>query len=143
MRSTNLFLLAPKVRERANEAVLECQENGLQIAIFEAWRSFERQAELYAQGRTKPGKIVTRAQPGMSAHNYGLAIDIAYYINGRWDWSGDFDKPTAIFLSHGFEPPPSFERVHFQMTNGLPVSALREIAQRQTVIGLWHELGLV
>ena len=46
-------------------------------------RTFAEQADLYAQGRTKlfdaQGKklgIVTKASPGRSLHNYGLAVDI-------------------------------------------------------------------
>jgi peptidoglycan L-alanyl-D-glutamate endopeptidase CwlK len=38
-------------------------------------RSIAKQQELYDQGRTKPGKIVTNARPGFSAHNWGCATD--------------------------------------------------------------------
>jgi len=37
----------------------------------------EEQAALYAIGRTAPGKIVTKARPGESYHNHGLAYDWA------------------------------------------------------------------
>ena len=36
-----------------------CNEAGLHIFVTEARRTTERQQELYAQGRTKPGSIVT------------------------------------------------------------------------------------
>lgn len=65
------------------------------------YRSHDEQAELYAQGRTKlfdkDGKrlgIVTKAKPGFSMHNYGLALDIVL-INGKsasWDIVRDWDK---------------------------------------------------
>jgi hypothetical protein len=35
-----------------------------------------------AQGRTAPGKIVTNARPGTSAHNFGAAYDIGFFQNG-------------------------------------------------------------
>jgi hypothetical protein len=35
----------------------------------------EEQAALYAKGRTSGGRIVTKAKPGQSYHNYGLAFD--------------------------------------------------------------------
>jgi peptidoglycan L-alanyl-D-glutamate endopeptidase CwlK len=38
-------------------------------------RSWAEQDELYAQGRTKPGKIVTNAKGGQSAHNFAVAVD--------------------------------------------------------------------
>ena len=43
--------------------------------IYCGRRTMEEQAELYAKGRTKGGKIVTKAKPGQSYHNYGLAFD--------------------------------------------------------------------
>lgn len=44
--------------------------------VTEGYRSGARQDQLYAQGRTRPGEIVTNAKAGQSAHNYGLAVDI-------------------------------------------------------------------
>ncbi len=46
-------------------------------------RSFEEQGQLFAKGRTAPGPIVTRAKPGMSYHNYGLATDWLYFRDER------------------------------------------------------------
>lgn len=48
---------------------------GVKAYIYEGYRSEARQAVLYAQGRTTPGKIVTNAGPGQSMHGYGLAYD--------------------------------------------------------------------
>jgi peptidoglycan L-alanyl-D-glutamate endopeptidase CwlK len=50
--------------------------------VLSGLRSYQQQAALYAQGRTKPGKIVTNARPGSSWHNYGLAIDLGLFKNG-------------------------------------------------------------
>lgn len=46
------------------------------------FRSFEEQRQLFEQGRTTQGPIVTRAKPGLSMHNYGLASDWAYFPSG-------------------------------------------------------------
>lgn len=63
-------------------------------------RSFEEQAALYAQGRTKlydaKGNklgIVTNSPAGESYHNYGLAFDICLVVDGNtsWDTVKDFD----------------------------------------------------
>lgn len=63
-------------------------------------RTFAEQANLYAQGRTAPGKIVTKAPAGLSMHNYGLAVDIVLlldrdgdgkYTEASWDTKGDYD----------------------------------------------------
>lgn len=140
--SRDLNLIAPKLKTMAIAAVAECNQAGFPIQVFEAWRSQNRQEELYSQGRTKPGKVVTKAPKGFSLHNWGLAVDIAYNIAGKWSWEGDFDRVTSIFISHGFEPPPSFERVHFQVSGGLSIGEIRLIAQNSGVQGLWLALGL-
>jgi peptidoglycan L-alanyl-D-glutamate endopeptidase CwlK len=57
------------------------------IVLTFGYRSIEQQDRLYAQGRTKPGKIVTNARGGQSPHNYGLAIDLAPLKNGKIDWN--------------------------------------------------------
>lgn len=83
-------------------------------------RTFQEQADLYAQGRTKlfdgQGKKlgkVTNAKPGQSLHNFGLAIDIVLIVNGApvWDNVKDFDKNGKadwmevidIFKQNGWE----------------------------------------
>jgi LAS superfamily LD-carboxypeptidase LdcB len=52
-----------------------CEHAGLNIYIYEGLRTPERQAELYAIGRTVKGRKVTNAGPWQSMHQYGLAID--------------------------------------------------------------------
>lgn len=47
-------------------------------------RSPDKQALLYAIGRTVPGEIVTQAKPGLSFHNYGLASDWSYFSGGKY-----------------------------------------------------------
>lgn len=46
-------------------------------------RTVEYQNELYAQGRTVKGLIVTKAKGGESAHNYGCATDWYPFIDGK------------------------------------------------------------
>ena len=82
-------------------------------------RTFEEQAGLYAQGRTKPGKIVTNAPAGKSYHNYGLAVDIVLlkdtngdgtFETASWEINVDFDgdgvadwmEVVAIFKKYGW-----------------------------------------
>lgn len=44
--------------------------------VSEGYRTPERQAELYAQGRHDSKRIVTKAKPYQSYHNWGLAVDL-------------------------------------------------------------------
>ena len=58
-------------------------------------RSMEQQRVIYTQGRTAPGKVVSNALPGSSAHNFGLAADIWPITEG-----GDFDWNAPDDLFH-------------------------------------------
>ncbi len=78
--------LHPKVREEVTKIILECDTEltgRAKIRITQTLRTFEEQDELYAIGRTKPGKKVTNAKAGQSIHNYGLAVDICLIIDGK------------------------------------------------------------
>lgn len=46
-----------------------------ELIIIFGFRSLEQQTKLYEQGRSAPGKIVTRAMAGQSPHNFNCAID--------------------------------------------------------------------
>lgn len=61
----------------------------IDFTIVEGVRTQKRQQELYSQGRTKPGNIVTYADGVRSKSNhqikadgFGHAVDIYPYING-------------------------------------------------------------
>jgi hypothetical protein len=56
---------------------------GMQTLITDGLRTFAEQDELFKQGRTKPGPIVTNARGGLSNHNYGLAVDMYPVLNNR------------------------------------------------------------
>jgi hypothetical protein len=65
----------------------------------EGFRSFERQADLYAKGRTIPGTaVVTQAPPGKSLHNYGLASDWAYFPEGKYTEIGPVDPRWQEYM---------------------------------------------
>ncbi len=83
-----------------------------QVRIAQGLRTFQEQDDLYAIGRTKPGKKVTNAKGGQSVHNYGFAVDIVLIIDGKtaswdvkkdWDVDGvaDWDECVKIFAKHG------------------------------------------
>lgn len=66
-------------------------------------RLTDQQAALYAQGRTLPGPIVTDAPPGTSAHEFGLAIDVAPVIKG--DTSEAYAERDRILGATGLFDP--------------------------------------
>ena len=83
--------VADEVTELINVANAKLPAN-VQIRIVQGLRTIAEQDALYDQGRTKPGKIVTKAKGGSSIHNYGLAIDFVLLIDGKeisWDTKAD------------------------------------------------------
>ena len=54
------------------------ERHGYQMVLIEGYRSPQRQEELLAQGAH-----VTRAGANMSYHQYGLAADVAFFVNGQ------------------------------------------------------------
>lgn len=59
--------------------------------VTECYRSPERQNELYKQGRSKPGPVVTHKRGGESRHNSlpSRALDVAFLLaDGSASWSG-------------------------------------------------------
>lgn len=71
----------PGLRRKA----LACFAKGRKLGAIcvRGLATFAEQNALYAQGRTKPGRIVTNARGGQSYHNFGLAFDFCIVRRGR------------------------------------------------------------
>lgn len=136
--------LYPRIRDKVY-AFLEEAKN-LNAYIFCGLRTMEEQAELYARGRTKPGKIVTNAKPGYSYHNYGLAIDVVFqYAKGVWNWNGNWKALSDLGIKHGFESGYTWitfqDKPHFQITFGQKVEKLKAIYDnRKKLEDVWSYL---
>lgn len=79
--------LHPWMRYKVELWLKRLTKAGYSIVITEGYRSIEKQNELYAQGRTKKGAIITNAKGGNSQHNFGIAVDFA--LNMDVDGDGD------------------------------------------------------
>lgn len=90
MSSRRLEDLHPIVAEKAHKLVELAKNEGIDLLVTSTLRTFEEQKELYALGRTKPGKRVTNAKPGQSWHNFGLAFDVVPLLNGKAVWNSPF-----------------------------------------------------
>lgn len=93
--------------------------------LTQTYRSPERQDELYEQGRTKPGSIVTWVRGGGSYHNQlpALAFDIAFHKpipeGGPWGNTELFYNFASIAkqydLEWGGDWKSSLDLPHFQV----------------------------
>lgn len=130
MASRKIEDLHPQLRLVAQQFLTECEKQGLHVFLVCTYRSGEEQNRLYAQGRTAPGKIVTRAKAGQSAHNFTLdgkpaakAFDIGVLLDGKYDAAGvspDWSKAGVIGQALGLEwygrpGAPFREMPHFQL----------------------------
>lgn len=67
-------------------AYLAKNHPGMSAKVIEGFRPQARQKELYAQGRTKPGKIVTHKNgtTNPSNHQSALAVDFGIFKDGKY-----------------------------------------------------------
>lgn len=129
--------LHPKVRDEIKQLIEQANKviaSNITIRIVQGLRTIDEQNALYAQGRTAPGKIVTKAKGGSSFHNYGLAIDFAFLVDGKeisWDITKDWDgdriadwlEVVQIFIKAGWTWGGSWKSIkdnpHFEKSFGL------------------------
>lgn len=143
-------LMHPVLREQLKKDYLEINRRlakGIRLRFSQTFRTVSEQNELYAQGRTKKGNIVTNARGGSSFHNYGLAFDIVIlydkdgngtFETASWNEKTDFDKNgkaewiqvVEFFKSKGWKWGGDFrsfrDSPHFEMTFGKTVSQLQK-----------------
>lgn len=128
--SIDLWGLYPKPGRMKDALLARMKALGHPIIITEGYRSYERQAELYAQGRTKPGSIVTNARPGESFHQHRVAFDIAFLgpkgvtYEGPWDIVGAEGEKMGLEWGGRWKDP--VDRPHFQYTGGYKLSHFQQ-----------------
>ena len=101
MSSRKLDDLSQSVKEAALKHIALCNDKGVELLIYCTLRSNDEQNELYSIGRDKPGKIVTNARSGQSAHNPDIngkshAYDCCPMIGGKPIW--DSKHPSWIIV---------------------------------------------
>lgn len=90
--------LEPKAAELCRLFVAKCLAAGIDVLITSTFRDAASQAALYAQGRTAPGEIVTKAEAGFSFHQFRVAFDFVPLLHGKPQWNaiGLFERCGAI-----------------------------------------------
>lgn len=134
--SRDISLLYPELRDLCREFISRCAACELKVGISQTYRTRTEQEALYAQGRTAPGNIVTRARYPLSPHNWGLAFDIyrndgkgAYYNGDGW-----FERCGAIGRELGLTWGGDFksfrDRPHFELKRLLPDASVAQVRRR-------------
>ena len=133
----NIATLLPKAQEAARQWLATVRQAGIPAVVICGTRTYKEQDALYAQGRTKPGKIVTKARGGYSNHNFGIAWDFAIFegINekggvGQALWNSPLtEKCGEIAESFGLEWGGRWkfiDKPHIQLRTNFTLAQLRE-----------------
>lgn len=104
LNSRDIDLLRGDVAANCRRWLDQCAEAGLDVLITNTVRDREYQEYLYAQGRTRPGSIVTNGRvPTFHADTAGLAFDFCKNVKGHeYDDNAFFHKAAAIARGMGF-----------------------------------------
>ena len=98
----------PELKTRVERLIAVLARDGLDLVLTQGVRSVAQQQMLYAQGRSKPGKIVTNCdgvrhpsnhQP--KADGYGYAVDVAWRVAGSITWEGPWNRLGMLTSEHG------------------------------------------
>lgn len=127
--SRSLEDLHPRVAVLARALLARAQDAGIDLIIYSTYRDAEAQAALYAQGRTRPGRIVTNAKAADSYHNWRVAFDVVTIVNGKAAWDGPWEPigvlGEAVGLEWGGRWVTFKDMDHFQFTGGLSIDDFR------------------
>lgn len=98
----DIKLCHPRMQIKAAQWLEQCEKQKIFIKIGETLRTVQEQDDLYAQGRTRPGPIVTNAagRSYSSQHQWGIALDfyLDMDINGNGKKADDaFNDSTNMF----------------------------------------------
>ena len=104
LNSRDISLLRADVAANCRLWVDRCKAEGLNVLVTQTVRDAEYQAYLYAQGRIRPGNIVTNGkQPTFHWNKAGLAFDFCKNVKGHeYDDAAFFKKAAAIAKEMGF-----------------------------------------
>lgn len=133
MSNRNISDLDPRFQQMVKDLLAQGQAattGGWRLFITDGLRTMQEQTDLYAQGRTKPGKIVTNAKAGESAHNWGLGVDLAFQKAGALSYDAGLYRPVydiarklGFFLGAdwtSFKDYPHFEYPHWETAKNTP-----------------------
>ncbi len=110
----SLERLDPQFRARL-ERVMERMrdEYGHEVRLVEGFRDGARQDYLYAQGRTRPGPIVTWTRD--SAHERGLAADLL--VDGRYDNPEGYARLAQVAREEGLRTLGPMDAGHVELAD--------------------------
>jgi peptidoglycan L-alanyl-D-glutamate endopeptidase CwlK len=130
--------LDPYVANLAAQHLSQMTEEGLDVRLTQGFRTYSYQNDLYDQGRTRRGHIVTDVRGGESLHNFGLAYDVGVFDSGQYVKRGADPRYRRVgVLGEGVADGIGAARLrwggrwskpdssHFEFDGGLPLAEIR------------------
>lgn len=105
---------------------------GCSVKLISGHRSWDEQNALYAQGRSKPGRVVTNARGGYSNHNFGIAVDVGVFQDGNYlPESPLYSKLGPVGKSCGLSWGGDWKSIkdlpHFEVPTGYSLASMRDM----------------
>src|SRR5437667_11869784 len=85
-------LIEPVTRAAIANILQDARALGIELMVFETYRSQARQQELFNQGASKLRVV--------GVHHYGLACDLVKAVAGEPSWKGDFSFLGKLAHDH-------------------------------------------
>lgn len=136
----------PAFLERLRSMLDEAQrKHHANYWVISGDRTYGEQDALYAIGRSKPGKIVTHARAGQSAHNFGVAVDLCLdgVVDRRGlqpDWRPEsYELLRTLAPKHGLVWGGSWKFVdnaHVQIPGFVTAAEMQPLRDRYEMRGL-------
>lgn len=132
-----------EVNARAVELIRRCWAEDVFIVFTDGLRTYEDQAILYGKGRSNywyngkdysnpSAKVVTKAKPGTSMHNFGLALDfvtcdgfgknIDWVVGPKWKRAATIAKELGF--TWGGDWKSFYDAPHIEYSTGYTASQI-------------------
>lgn len=124
--------LAPAFRARLERVIDRMRDEfGHDVQLVETARSAERQEHLFAQGRTRPGPVVTWTLD--SAHRSGEAADVI--VDGQWHHPQGYQRLHAIAAEEGLQTLGMRDPGHLELRGSATEADRSRVAQALAAAG--------
>lgn len=143
---SNIATLDPMAQEKFRRFLLLANATaatfGCSYVMIGGNRTYAEQDALYAQGRTKPGNIITNAKGGQSDHNFGIAGDMGVFRGKAYLDETDRALAARVHkacsmhaeacgLEWGGSWTSFIDLPHYQIKTGLTLAQMREAMQKK------------
>jgi peptidoglycan LD-endopeptidase CwlK len=138
-----LAAVHPELAMRVRTLIQHLRTQSFDIRVVQGLRTYAEQDALFAQGRTKPGQVVTNARGGFSNHNFGLACDLCPFKAGNPQWSDNVGflaigkAADLVHLNWGGHWFKLIDKPHVELAAGLTLAECRDLYDKGGLQAVW------